>query len=235
MRFCIDKPKFVRKIQKRRRAGIALILAGVLTFLIVADSYIRSIISGYPLSVASGVMLQLMDKAMDNVLDREEINPTLIDNVKYGNDGNVLSIETNTAVLNRIKTKFSDELHCVLADYGNTLKVSLPLGTLIGNEYTLGRGPEISFSIRYSYSISTDLKSEFNEAGINNTIHTFYLDVKNDIYMVIPWKNVGKTVNTRYILAETVIAGRVPEAYTGVYGASDDDADNIFNHRAEID
>lgn len=207
-------------------------MVGLLALLIVADGVIRHIIRGYPMSVATGVMLEMMDRAMENVLDDNLPNPNAIDKVKYGTDGMVLAVETNTSDLNGVKTAFSNELSKLLNEYGNTITVQVPLGTLIGNEYTIGRGPEIKFKLRYSWTVRTDLNSTFYEAGINNTLHSIEMNVTNTIFIIIPWGNSVKDVNTKYILAETIIVGKVPDAYTGVYDGSGEIVDDIFDHQA---
>ena len=127
------------------------------------------------------------------------------------------------------------ELEKLLKQQGDVFKVSIPIGTIIGHEYTLGRGPRITFDLQYSYTVNTELSSTFYEAGINNTLHSIELNVTNQIYIIIPWGHSSAKVSTKYIVAETVIVGKVPDAYTGVYGADDDVIDNIFDHAAETD
>ncbi len=216
----------------RVKIGIVLTIIGVLTLLILADGTVRAIIRGYPLRIASGVMLEHMDAAMETVLAKENFSPESIDRVRYDESGAVLSIESDTATLNRLKTAFTKTLGERLKEYGDTITVRVPIGTLIGNEYTVGRGPDIRFDLRYSYAISTDLDSTFYEAGINNTLHSIEMNVTNHLYILIPWGNSSQEISTKYILAETVIVGKVPDAYTGVYDGSGEIVDDIFDHQA---
>lgn len=232
MKYCCTDTKKNRRRASKISISVFLILIGLLALLIVADGVIRSVISGYPMSVATGVMLEMMDRAMENVLDENLPDPNAVDDVKYGADGMVLAIETNTSDLNAVKTAFSDELSKLLNEYGNTITVQVPLGTLIGNEYTIGRGPEVEFKLRYSWTVKTDLNSTFYEAGINNTLHSIELNVTNRIFIIIPWGNSTQDVSTKYILAETVIVGKIPDAYTGVYDGSGEIVDDIFDHQA---
>ena len=233
MKCYCTKPNTKRR--KKLKVGIALILCGVLMLIILADGVVRSVISNYPMTVATGKMTELMDKAMDNVLSKSNLNPTTVDTVRYDENGQVLSVETNTTELTKIKTAFMSELEKLLKQQGDVFKVSIPIGTLIGHEYTLGRGPRITFDLQYSYTVNTELSSTFYEAGINNTLHSIELNVTNQIYIIIPWGHSSAKVSTKYIVAETVIVGKVPDAYTGVYGADDDVIDNIFDHAAESD
>jgi sporulation protein YunB len=232
LRYCCTEVKKRKCSPKKISISLSLILVGLLILFIVADGVVRSIIRGYPMSVASGVMLEKMDEAMEKVLSEKKLNPSAIDKVRYGDDGTVLSVETNTSDLNFVKTCFSKELGKILKEYGNIITVSVPIGTLIGNEYTIGRGPDVTFKLKYSYSVKTELNSTYYEAGINNTLHSIELNVTNTVFIVMPWGNNAKNVRTKYILAETVIIGKVPDAYTGVYDGSGEIVDDIFDHQA---
>ncbi len=203
--------------------------------IIFTDGIIRKLISDYPITVASGFINEIMDSAMNRVLDSNEISPKEIDKVTYNKDGEALYIESNTTLLNKVKTEFSKEFASIVKEKGNFISVSVPLGTLIGNEYTLGRGPKISFNIQYSCTLNITFKNSFISAGVNNTLHTVELMVTNKIYMVIPWGHSSTTVNTNYIVAETVIIGKTPEAFTNIYGASDEITDDVIDHGAELE
>ncbi len=234
LKYCCTKRIKKRRFSKKTKILTAAFLCFSLILLLFADGYVRKMIRGYPMSVATAEMLSQMDLAMEEVLSVTEFDGKSVDYILYGNDG-AISVQTDIPTLNSVKTKYMSVLSNLLNKKGNTVKVSVPIGTLIGNEYTVGRGPEIGFKMKYSGTVTTNLYSEFSEAGINNTLHTVSLEVSNSIYILIPWGSVEKEVKTKYILAETVIVGKVPDAYTGVYGASDEVADEIFNHRAETE
>ncbi|MBO5106735.1 MAG: sporulation protein YunB [Clostridia bacterium] len=209
-------------------------LLGVLLLLIVADGIVRSIISDYPMNISSGIITKMMDKAMDEALLNSDISPSKIDNVIYDKNGKALSIETDTTKLIKVKTEFTKTFTSLLREHGNIVKISVPIGTLIGHEYTIGRGPKISFNLQFTCTVNAELKSNFSDAGVNNTLHTMELQVTNHIYVIIPWGHNSKTVSTKYILSETVIVGDVPEAFTNINGADDEITDDIVDHGAKI-
>lgn len=235
MKYCCNKRNKRFVLTNRIKLGFFIVLCGVLMFLIVTDSIIRSIIKDYPMTVATGVMTKMMDSAMDNVLSIAKLEPSDVDDVLYSKDGNVISVETNTTELVKIKTAFSEKLNEKLNEYGNVIQVKIPIGTIIGNEYTLGKGPKISFNLQFSCTVNTELKSVFYDAGVNNTLHSVELNVTNNIYIIIPWGYSSETVETSYIIAETVIVGDVPDAFTNINGADDEITDDIVDHGAKLD
>ena len=234
MKYCCQKAKKQIKISKKFKVGLSLILSGLLMLLILADGIVRDVISGYPMNFSAGIITKLMDTAMDEVLKNENISPNDIDNVIYDKNGNVLSIETDTTKLLKIKTDYTEKLISDIREYGDIITISVPIGTIIGNEYTIGRGPKISFDLQFTCTVSTDLKSNFIATGVNNTLHTMELYVTTNIYIIIPWGHNCKSVTTKYILSETVIVGDVPEAFTNINGANDEITDDIVDHGAEI-
>jgi sporulation protein YunB len=209
---------------------------GSIVVLLCIDVYVRSIIRGYPMSVAAATVQNLMDSAMSEVLsDDSSPNMSQIDKVLYDENKNVMSIEVDTNSLNKIKTSFVGKFNGVVREKGEFFTVKIPVGTLMGNEYTLGRGPEIPFKLQFSSNCKTALDNSFEDAGINNTLHTVSLNVETDIYIVIPWDKAVKTVKTNFIIAQTLISGKVPEAYTNVFDSSGDITDDLFNFRAEAE
>lgn len=235
MRVCCTGKRKAKKFRKIK-LGTLLVLIGTLVLLIWADGYVRSIIRGYPMSVATGVVQNLMDSAMEQVLSNEEMpDMSGIDKVVYTDDKTVKSIETDTRSLNIVKTAFVSRVKNVFNSFGNYINIKVPIGTLMGYEYTLGRGPDISFRLQFSTTVTTSLESSFEEAGINNTQHTIYMNVSCNLFLLIPWGSETTTVKTNYILAQTIIAGEVPEAFTNVYDGTGDIADDLFNYGAEID
>lgn len=234
LKYCCKKTKKRICIPRNVKIGSILLLVGVVALLITVDGVVRSVISDYPMNVSSGVITNMMDNAMDRVLSESNLSPNAVDNVVYNENGAVLGIETDTSQLTRIKTEFTKKFNELLYKQGDILKISVPIGTLIGHEYTVGRGPKISFNLQFTCTVSSELKSTFSDAGVNNTLHTIELCVTNNIYIIIPWGHNSRTVNTKYIISQTVIVGDIPDAFTNINGANDEITDDIVDHGATI-
>ena len=58
--------------------------------------------------------------------------------------------------------------------------------------------------------------SEFSDAGLNQTLHRIVIEIKADVDAIIPGFSTRVPVKTTIVAAETVIVGRVPNAYTHV-------------------
>lgn len=234
MKYCCQKTKKRFCVPKKVKIGFTFLLLGILMLLILADGVVRAVISDYPMNVSASIITKMMDNAMDKALTDANISPSAIDNVIYDKSGKILSIETDTTQLIKVKTEFTKVFTALLKEHGNIIKISVPLGTLLGHEYTIGRGPKITFNLQFTCTVNAELKSNFSDAGVNNTLHTMELYVTNHVYVIIPWGHNSQTVSTKYIVSETVIVGDVPEAFTNINGADDEITDDIVDHGAKL-
>ena len=80
--------------------------------------------------------------------------------------------------------------------------------------------------------METALISSFQSAGINQTLHRILVQIKVDISAIIPGYTASGTIDTQFVIAETVIVGNVPEAYTHVISGNDDVLGEINDYGA---
>lgn len=71
-------------------------------------------------------------------------------------------------------------------------------------------------------TVETDLKSEFKETGINQTLHRIYLEVKCKVTILTPYNTMSETVTNQVLLAEGVIIGNIPDTYYNLEGLNSD-------------
>ena len=114
--------------------------------------------------------------------------------------------------------------------------MKIPIGTLTGNQFLNNRGPKIRIEMQVSSAVYSKIASKFISAGINQTLHQITLSISSDIYFVMPWYRSSGSFQTEFTIAETVIVGKVPEAYTNVieYPGSNI-AGEIFDYSASTE
>ncbi len=210
------------KIRRRRalKGPAVFIIVTAITFavfllLLNFDKQLRKILEPYAVGTAKRIVVAATDAAVLEVLRENEISYEKIAKLSTDGGGNVTALEIDTTLVNTLKSNISEKLAQQLngrEDY--VLKI--PIGTIIGNEFTLGRGPSISFKMKMSAAVKTDFKSNFYSAGINQVLHQILIEVKYDGFILIPWFREGFSDKTDYIAAQTVIVGVVPDAFTNV-------------------
>ena len=92
-----------------------------------------------------------------------------------------------------------------------------------GTKILSGRGPDIPIKMSTVGNVETNLISQFSHAGINQTIHRIYLDVKCNVTILTPFDTVEQQITNQVLIAEAVIVGEVPETYYNLNGIKEND------------
>lgn len=208
-----------------------MILSVILVFLIIfigIDKKMRPIITDYSASVGETQMITLVDKVVSDIFFEENISYSDLVILSHDESGQVASLEVNAAKINYIKSSISVRVAEEIAKK-EKYTLAIPLGTIIGNEYTLGRGPSIKFKMQITTTVIADFESKFYSAGINQVLHQIHINVKMRGQTIIPWYRSTFSANTGVIAAQTVIVGLTPDAYTNVIEAGTDATEDIFD------
>ncbi len=201
---------------------------------IYTDISLRPLIREYARSQSVILLNSAVSKSMSNVLKKEKFTYSDLSVINRSEDGNVQSIEIDTLNMNRIVSEIIDDVQKNISGDEDFI-ISVPFGTLTGNQYLIGRGPDIKIKTKISAPMFTDTESRFLEAGINQSLHQITLTIKSNIYILMPLYRAEEVISGTYIIAETVIVGDIPEAYTNVIDVSkeSDVPDDINNYKAE--
>ena len=147
----------------------------------------------------------------------------------------VTSVEFNTVEITKIKAGVINLIQEKI-NANDSITMGIPIGTLTGNQFLNNRGPKINITMQISSVVFSEIKSSFISAGINQTLHQITLGISSEVYFVMPWYRSSGSFHTEFILAQTVIVGRVPDAYTNVieYPGSNI-AGEIFDYGASFE
>ncbi|MBQ3101333.1 MAG: sporulation protein YunB [Clostridia bacterium] len=119
---------------------------------------------------------------------------------------------TDVTAVNSIKSDFAKKLTDSLKN--GKIRISVPLGDIIGHPSTLGRGPRVPIKLSGFTSAVTDIKSDFISAGINQTLHRISMTVTLECTLILPRFRTEKLTETITVpLSEVVIVGNVPSYY----------------------
>ena len=136
-------------------------------------------------------------------------------------------IKSNIIPVNQITSdvalKIQEELNKVETD-----DIYIRLGSFTGSKLLAGRGPKVKFKISTIGNVETDLKSEFSSAGINQTLHRVYLEVKCRVVILTPFDEVEEIITNQVLIAEAVIVGNVPNSYYNLEGMKQDNVVDLI-------
>lgn len=147
----------------------------------------------------------------------DAINKKVARNTQYkdlitihkNNNGEVSLIQINTIEINRLR---SDATQYVTESLKKITMggVSIPLGQVTGSQILANFGPRITVSIIPVGTAEVDISEAFEEAGINQTRHKIFVDVKTWVKIVVPMVSSSVEVTSHIPIAETIIIGKVP-------------------------
>lgn len=121
-------------------------------------------------------------------------------------------------IISDVAIKIQEELNKV-----ENSKFKIKLGSFTGSRLLSGRGPNIEIKMSTIGNLDTDLRSEFLEAGINQTLHKIYLQVECQVIILTPFDSVEEKIKNQVLIAEAVIVGTTPNTYYNFEGASEGD------------
>ena len=151
---------------------------------------------------------RLINTGINELIKAEKSDYSSFVELGYAQSGEISSIRTNAASVNRFQTEAANRINAAFSDFNGT--VEIPLGNVSGIYTFSGRGPKLKLKIRPDGYAVTELVSEFVSAGINQTMHRIVLDVRVNVSSVMPFYSLESSVNVRCLIAETVIVGEIP-------------------------
>ena len=200
-----------------RKLGMKLIAVGmVLTgLLVIMDLSFRPIIETVNAYECHEMVSRVINDAVLAELENEDADYSKLVNLTTNADGEVISLESNVMNINKLKTRIAQRLEREIERLSE-IDIQIPIGTLLGIQLLHGKGFSIGMTVQPMGFATASIISEFSEAGLNQTLHRIVIEINADVDAIIPGFSTRVPVKTTIVAAETVIVGRVPNAYTHV-------------------
>lgn len=205
-----------RRYKKHSGRKKWIILAAVLAAVIGVFVFFHKNVAGmlYSLSEATvrAAATEAVNDAVSQTLRWNNVDYNKLVTVTRGEDNRVLSLEADAQSVNLLARQTVTLSMANLSEaYGEGVKV--PIGVFTGIEFLAGFGPRVTFQIIPIGSVSCDFRSSFDTAGLNQTLHSIYMDVTAAVSVVMPSKTEEISVVTQVLICESVIVGEIPDAY----------------------
>lgn len=188
----------------------------------------QPVVIRYAESVAETVMLNSANDAVIGILNKENIDYNDIVILTQDDEGIVTSLKTDIYKTNYLKSSISNEISRIIAER-ERYTVSIPIGTFFANTFTSGIGPDLNFKMQITTTAFVDFEDEFYSAGINQVLHKINVKVDVNASILIAGYKDSIDVSTTVMVAQTVIAGKVPDSYTNVIEEESDNTAGLIN------
>ena len=142
-------------------------------------------------------------------------------------DGNITMIKSNIIAINEIISDVAVKIQNKINQRGRE-NIEIALGSFTGFKLLSGKGPGVPIKISSIGNVETDLRSEFSEKGINQTLHRVYLQVDCEVSILTPYNSITEKVSNQVLLIENVIVGKIPSTYYNLEGFDSNSALEII-------
>ena len=141
-------------------------------------------------------------------------------NIEKDAQGNVVMIKANSIKINEIASNITTRIQNEM-NLRKKEKLEISLGNFLGLKMLAGRGPKIKIYVSSVENVDTNLKSEFVNKGINQTLHRLFLEVKCTARILEPFQNESKQITSQILLMENIIIGNVPDTFYNIEGLNE--------------
>jgi sporulation protein YunB len=180
-------------------------------------------------SVTEGYAKTLVSYDLNSVV-KEELEKRDYDfvNVQKDSSGRVMAVSLNAVETNLLKSSLIITLR-ERDGQPEAKYVRIPLGNFLHNQFFSGLGPKIPVRFLILTNTAVEVNDAFVSEGINQTLYSVSLDIKTSVEIYIPTMSNTLEVENVIPIAQTLIAGEVPDSYTGISGAEGGAADIALN------
>lgn len=221
---------------KLRLKRLLAVLSAILIFIASISIYIefrmRDVAVTFARNTVSSVLSSAINIAASRLVKENGLTYDQVSNLKRDADNRVTSVEIDTNEINRFKADLAEEVSKELKNRDD-ITVKVPLMAAFGIYYTYLSYPKISYTVGAATVVSTNFKSEFYDAGINQVLHRITVAVTTGGNLALPGRDEYIEEITNFTVAETVIVGAVPDAFTNIDYANEDIVDDVFDYGAE--
>lgn len=173
-------------------------------------------------------------KSVATIVTNEETGKA-IEGYKYSDfiiihkdtNGNVIMLESNMVNINTVVSNAANNIQIHFDNIKNE-DITISLGSFTGISILAGRGYPVPIRISTVGNVKTEIRSEFIEKGINQTLHRLYLDIECEVSILTPFNTIKEKVNNQLIIAENVVVGKIPNAYYNLSGMSKSEAMEVI-------
>ena len=132
--------------------------------------------------------------------------------IEKNNSGDIVFMSTNSLKVNTINRQVANSTNELLKSRLSEGFI-VPLGAFSGLNFISAYGSPIKLKVINTPSVICQFVSKFTSVGINQTLHSIYIDVISTITLTMPLNSTTVDCKTQILISETILVGKVPDIY----------------------
>ena len=168
---------------------------------------------------AYSMAVETINRAVKQAMAQGVTYEELID-AQMDAQGRVSMLRANTMRMNELASQTALLAERELGSAENQV-VEIPLGAALGVSFLSGLGPRLEVQILPVGAVHTSFDTEFETAGINQTRHKIFLNLRATVSLIVPTGSQLVEVTSTVPIAESIIVGEVPDSFVDVNNEED--------------
>lgn len=205
-----------RRWYKRFQVVIVLLLVGIIgiAFSISARNNIIEFVSDYTHSTVETEVMSILESESSNaVYEFSKKYGSDFENIEYDSNGDIMLISLNMVLVNMLENEICTNTYKKLDEYCTNKELYAPIGVVLGSVLFSGEGKLVDIDIVPVGLLTINYDSIFKSEGINQTLHTIYINLEATVSLVLPFYTEDVKVEANILLHESLIVGEIPKYY----------------------
>ena len=193
----------------------------------VINDKITPIVMNYSIGEMKRITSIIINRSINSeLLNKIDMNNLFI--VTKGNNDEVMTISLDSVIVNKITDEISDacEDNLRLIEDGKYRELKekfnigeeyffVPSGIISKNTLFSSVGPKIPINLKMIGNVTSGLKTEIQEYGINNSLITISVEITVEMLVILPFSSDYVSITNFVPITIKLIQGKVPQFYGG--------------------
>lgn len=204
-----------RRRKPYREFFLLLLAAGFIFLLVEVNATVRLTVYEMAEVRAAQLATEAINNAVRSKIAEQDASYQDLVEIHKDSAGKIVLMQANTVRLNKIASETTLAAQAALIRLQEETFL-IPLGQVTGVDFLSNLGPRIKVDFVPLGTVRVEVRDRFEQAGINQTRHSIYLNYDTDVRVVVPLKSGRASVATQVPVAESIIIGDVPSTYVSL-------------------
>lgn len=215
MPYYVVSKKPPKRAKKKKIKAVAAILTLILLFtgaFFYFNKQAHEVIDQLTRATISNRLTVKMNAAFDELMASFDDEYSSYVHIERNSSGEITLITADMIKINKLMAQYSTIVQSHVSEIEED-DIAVPMLAFTGWPLVSTLGADIKLDIVAVGDAPCSYRSEFKEVGINQTLHSIYIDVSAKVEIILPIDNIEVECPSSALVCESVIVGRVPQFY----------------------
>lgn len=215
MPYYVVSKKPPKRAKKKKIKAIAAILTLILLLtgaFFYFNKQAHEVIDQLTRATISNRLTVKMNAAFDELMASFDDEYSSYVHIERNSGGEITLITADMIKINKLMAQYSTIVQSHVSEIEED-DITVPMLAFTGWPLVSTLGADIKLDIVAVGDAPCSYRSEFKEVGINQTLHSIYIDVSAKVEIILPIDNIEVECPSSALVCESVIVGRVPQFY----------------------